>query len=202
MILPQSGQFPLHSYRSLIFRFCLVTLQIIIIIDYFYIALFSALEQTHCTRRSIMASTFSIISKQFCLWTLCIREYKLSERLKHGLTWTSHYSEQVASPSPSNTGVRRRRAGMVQQKKLIKLPPFSVIIASAMCTDLLSTSGPCTRTRRGLEKHSLSFICCQAILLCVKSLQEQWEIFFLQGQLSVLTLILVSVPPPCYRSST
>ena len=26
--------------------------------------------------------------------------------------------------------------------------------------------------------------------------------FLLQGQLSVLTLISVSVPPPCYRSST
>ena len=142
---------------------------IIIIIDCFYIALFSALEQTNCARRSITASTFSIISTQFCLRTLCIREYKLSEQIKHGLTWTSHYSEQVASPSPSNIGVRRRRAGMVQQKTLIKLPPFSVIIASAMCTDLLSTSGPCTRTRRGLEKHSLSFICRQAILLCVMS---------------------------------
>ena len=28
------------------------------------------------------------------------------------------------------------------------------------------------------------------------------RIFLLQGQLSVLTLISVSVPPPCYRSST
>ena len=34
-----------------------------------------------------------------------------------------------------------------------------------------------------------------------ESLQEQQE-NFLQGQLAVLTLILVSVPPPCYRSST
>ena len=35
-----------------------------------------------------------------------------------------------------------------------------------------------------------------------KSLLEWWENFLLQGQLSVLTLISVSVPPPCYRSST
>ena len=35
-----------------------------------------------------------------------------------------------------------------------------------------------------------------------KSLQELRENFLLQGRLSVLTLISVSVPPPCYRSST
>ena len=35
-----------------------------------------------------------------------------------------------------------------------------------------------------------------------KSLQERRENFLLQGRLSVLTLISVSVPPPCYRSST
>ena len=37
-----------------------------------------------------------------------------------------------------------------------------------------------------------------------ESLLERWENFLLQGQLSVLTLILVSIPPPpppCYRSS-
>ena len=34
-----------------------------------------------------------------------------------------------------------------------------------------------------------------------ESRQEQWENFLFQGQLSVLTLISVSVPPPCYRSS-
>ena len=34
-----------------------------------------------------------------------------------------------------------------------------------------------------------------------ESLQEQRENFLLQSQLSVLTLISVSVPPPCYRSS-
>ena len=34
-----------------------------------------------------------------------------------------------------------------------------------------------------------------------ESLQEQRENFLLQGQLSVLTLISVSVPPPCYCSS-
>ena len=35
-----------------------------------------------------------------------------------------------------------------------------------------------------------------------ESLQERWENFLLQGQLSLLTLISVSVPPPCYRSIT
>ena len=35
-----------------------------------------------------------------------------------------------------------------------------------------------------------------------ESLQERWENCLLQGQLSVLTLISVSVPPPCYLSST
>ena len=35
-----------------------------------------------------------------------------------------------------------------------------------------------------------------------KSRQERRENFLLQGQLSVPSLILVSVPPPCYRSST
>ena len=35
-----------------------------------------------------------------------------------------------------------------------------------------------------------------------ESLQERRENFLLQGQLSVLTLFSVSVPPPCYRSST
>ena len=35
-----------------------------------------------------------------------------------------------------------------------------------------------------------------------ESLQEQRENFPLQGQLSVLTLILISVPPLCYCSST
>ena len=35
-----------------------------------------------------------------------------------------------------------------------------------------------------------------------KSLQEWRDSFLLQGQLSVPTLILVSVPPPCYRNST
>ena len=34
-----------------------------------------------------------------------------------------------------------------------------------------------------------------------KSLLEQRENYLLQGWLSVLTLISVSVPPPCYRSS-
>ena len=34
-----------------------------------------------------------------------------------------------------------------------------------------------------------------------KSMQERQENFLLQGRLSVLTLISVSVPPPCYRSS-
>ena len=34
-----------------------------------------------------------------------------------------------------------------------------------------------------------------------ESLQERRENFLLQGRLSVLTLISVSVPPPCYRSS-
>ena len=33
-----------------------------------------------------------------------------------------------------------------------------------------------------------------------ESLQERRENFLLQGQLSVLTLISVSAPPPCYRS--
>ena len=32
--------------------------------------------------------------------------------------------------------------------------------------------------------------------------QERREDFLLQGHLSVLTLISVSVPPPCYGSST
>ena len=36
----------------------------------------------------------------------------------------------------------------------------------------------------------------------LKSLQERWENFLLRGQLSVLTLILLSVPPLCYCSST
>ena len=36
----------------------------------------------------------------------------------------------------------------------------------------------------------------------LKSLLKRRENFLLQGQLSVLTLISVSVPPPCYRSST
>ena len=35
-----------------------------------------------------------------------------------------------------------------------------------------------------------------------ESLLERRENFLLQGRLSVLTLILVSVPPPCYHSST
>ena len=35
-----------------------------------------------------------------------------------------------------------------------------------------------------------------------ESWQERLENFLLQGQLSVLTLISVSVPPPCYRSFT
>ena len=35
-----------------------------------------------------------------------------------------------------------------------------------------------------------------------ESLQERRKNFLLQGPLSVLTLISVSVPPPCYRSST
>ena len=35
-----------------------------------------------------------------------------------------------------------------------------------------------------------------------ESLQERWDNFLFQRQLFVLTLILVSVPPPCYRSST
>ena len=35
-----------------------------------------------------------------------------------------------------------------------------------------------------------------------ESRQERRDNFLLQGQLSVLTLISVSVPPPCYRSST
>ena len=34
-----------------------------------------------------------------------------------------------------------------------------------------------------------------------ESLQEWWENFILQGRLSVLTFISVSLPPPCYRSS-
>ena len=34
------------------------------------------------------------------------------------------------------------------------------------------------------------------------SLQERRERLLLQGRLSVLTLISVPVPPPCYRSST
>ena len=36
----------------------------------------------------------------------------------------------------------------------------------------------------------------------VESLLERRENFRLQGRLSVLTLISVSVPPPCYHSST
>ena len=35
-----------------------------------------------------------------------------------------------------------------------------------------------------------------------ESLLERRENFLLQGRLSVLTLISVSVPPPCYHSST
>ena len=35
-----------------------------------------------------------------------------------------------------------------------------------------------------------------------ESLQELRENFLLQGQLSLLSLISVSVPSPCYRSST
>ena len=35
-----------------------------------------------------------------------------------------------------------------------------------------------------------------------ESLLERRENFLLQGQLSVLPLISVSVPPPCYRSNT
>ena len=34
-----------------------------------------------------------------------------------------------------------------------------------------------------------------------ESPQEWWENFLLRGQLSVLTLISVSIPPPCYCSS-
>ena len=33
-------------------------------------------------------------------------------------------------------------------------------------------------------------------------MHEQREKILLQGQLSVLTLILVSIPPPCYCSNT
>ena len=35
-----------------------------------------------------------------------------------------------------------------------------------------------------------------------ESLQEQWENVILQGWLSALTFISVSLPPPCYCSST
>ena len=35
-----------------------------------------------------------------------------------------------------------------------------------------------------------------------ESQQERRENYLLQGHLSVLTLISVSVPPPCYHSST
>ena len=35
-----------------------------------------------------------------------------------------------------------------------------------------------------------------------ESLLERRENFLLQGRLSVLTLISIPVPPPCYRSST
>ena len=35
-----------------------------------------------------------------------------------------------------------------------------------------------------------------------ESLKERQEKFLLQGRFSVLTLISVSVPPPCYHSST
>ena len=36
----------------------------------------------------------------------------------------------------------------------------------------------------------------------IENVREQRENFLLQGQPSVLTLISVSIPPPCYRSST
>ena len=49
-----------------------------------------------------------------------------------------------------------------------------------------------TTTKKKREtKHTRGF----------ESRQARREIFFFQGQLAVLTLISVSVPPPCYRSS-
>ena len=47
---------------------------------------------------------------------------------------------------------------------------------------------------RGTEKRKTVGLCA--------SQHEQRENFLLQNQLSALTLISVSVPPPCYRSST
>ena len=41
---------------------------------------------------------------------------------------------------------------------------------------------------------------CVRVHVCMRA-QERWENFFFQGQLSVLTPILVSFSPLCYHSS-
>ena len=61
-----------------------------------------------------------------------------------------------------------------------------VVVVVYVCGDSSVVRAPDSRSKgRGFE-----------------SLLERRENFLLQGQLSVLTLISVSVPPPCYRSST
>ena len=47
-----------------------------------------------------------------------------------------------------------------------------------------------------------SFAYCYDYVLVQWNPLKQQENFLLQGRLSVLTFISVSVPPPCYRSST
>ena len=56
-----------------------------------------------------------------------------------------------------------------------------------------------------LERFSADVVYSEVVYLTrrgFESLQEGRENFLLQGQFSVLTLISVSVAPPCYRSST
>ena len=50
-----------------------------------------------------------------------------------------------------------------------------------------------------LREENLCFLIWQSTGLVIKRLWMWWENFVLQGQLSVLTLILVSVPPLCYQ---
>ena len=72
-----------------------------------------------------------------------------------------------------------------------------VVVVMVVCVWVAGGSGGMVGIAQWLERQTHDLKGCG-----FESLLEQRENFHLQGRLSVLTLILVSVPPPCYRSST
>ena len=103
-----------------------------------------------------------------------------------------HTHIQTFSPSPGE--IKRREVSWTPSKELDafagpgKIKKREVVLDPQVSPEEIKSREVVLGLKVGLLLH----------LSCISAAEN----FLLHGQLSVLTVISVSVPPPCYRSST